>query len=72
MGGRDSTPLNQWLATQAYWEIADAVVQVHGGDGLSEEHPFMDHLHYVRILRIVEGTDELQLNTIAKQHGLLE
>jgi acyl-CoA dehydrogenase len=32
----------------------------------------MDHLNYVRLLRIVEGTDELQLNTIAKQNGLLD
>lgn len=57
----------KWFATNTFWEIADDAVQVHGGNGLSEENPFMNHLHRARILRIVEGTDEIQLNTIAKQ-----
>ena len=59
----------KWFATDAYWEVADDVVQVHGGNGLAEENPFMDHLHTARLLRIVEGADEIQLNTIAKQMG---
>ncbi|MFC6991600.1 acyl-CoA dehydrogenase family protein [Haladaptatus sp. GCM10025707] len=60
----------KWLATDAYFSLADDAVQVHGGNGVAEENPFMDHLHLARILRIVEGTDEIQLNTIAKQLGL--
>ncbi|ELY37752.1 acyl-CoA dehydrogenase 12 [Natronorubrum tibetense GA33] len=67
----EDTSIFNWFATQSFWEVADAAVQVHGGSGLAEENPFMDHLHYARMLRIVEGTDELQLNTIAKQNGLL-
>ena len=68
----EDTSIFKWLATDALWEAADDAVQIHGAGGLSEENPFMDHLHYARLLRIVEGTDELQLNTIAKQHGLLQ
>jgi acyl-CoA dehydrogenase len=60
----------KWLATNVFWEIADNAVQVHGSSGLAEENPFMDHLHTARILRIVEGTDEIQLNTIAKRMGV--
>ncbi len=60
----------KWLATDAYWQLADDTVQIHGGNGVAEENPFMDHLHLARILRIVEGTDEIQLNTIAKQLGV--
>lgn len=60
----------KWLASKTFWEVADDVVQVHGSSGLAEENPFMDSLHEARILRIVEGTDEIQLNTIASQHGL--
>ncbi|WP_136715692.1 acyl-CoA dehydrogenase family protein [Halorientalis salina] len=60
----------KWFATNAFWEVADDVVQVHGGNGLAEDNPFMEHLHVARILRIVEGTDEIQLNTIAKQLGI--
>ena len=68
----EDTSIFKWFATQTYWNAADAAIQIHGGSGLSEDNPFMDHLHYARLLRIVEGTDELQLNTIAKQQGLLE
>jgi acyl-CoA dehydrogenase len=60
----------KWLATNTFWEVADDVVQVHGSSGLAEENPFMDRLHEARIFRIVEGTDEIQLNTIASQFGL--
>jgi len=62
----DSSVL-KWFATNVYWDIADDAVQVHGANGLSEDNVFMDHLHGARILRIVEGTDEIQLNTIAGQ-----
>jgi acyl-CoA dehydrogenase len=50
--------------------VADDVVGVHGGNGLSEDNPFVDRLQTARVLRIVEGTDEIQLNTIAKQLGV--
>jgi len=68
----EDTSIFKWLATQTYWNAADTAIQIHGGNGLSEEYGLMDHLNYARLLRIVEGTDELQLNTIAKQYGLLE
>jgi acyl-CoA dehydrogenase len=66
----EDTSILKWLATRAYWEIADAAVQIHGASGLAEDNPFMDHLHFARILRIVEGTDEIQLNTVASEQGL--
>jgi len=57
----------KWLGTDVFWEVADDAVQIHGGNGLSEDNDLMDHLHMARLLRIVEGTDEIQLNTIAKE-----
>ncbi|ARS90752.1 acyl-CoA dehydrogenase family protein [Natrarchaeobaculum aegyptiacum] len=60
----------KWFATNVFWEIADAAVQIHGANGLAEENPYMGLLHQARILRIVEGTDEIQLNTIASQMGI--
>ena len=60
----------KWFATDTFWEIADNAVQVHGSSGLAEDNPFMNHLQTARTLRIVEGTDEIQLNTIAKQMGV--
>ncbi|MFC7157567.1 acyl-CoA dehydrogenase family protein [Halomarina halobia] len=65
----DSSVL-KWFATNTFWEVADDVVQIHGGNGLAEENGLMDRLHEARIFRIVEGTDEIQLNTIAGQEGL--
>lgn len=67
----EESSIFKWFATNAFWEVADDTVQIHGGNGLSEENPFMDRLEYARVLRIVEGTDEIQLNTIAKENGLL-
>ena len=57
----------KYYGTNVFWDVVDDVVQIHGGNGLSEDNPFMRHLHMARILRIVEGTDEIQLNTIAKE-----
>lgn len=57
----------KYLATNVLFDVADDVVQIHGANGLAEENPFMNQLQMARILRIVEGTDEIQLNTIAKQ-----
>ena len=57
----------KYYGTNVFWDVVDDVVQIHGGNGLSEDNPFMRHLHLARILRIVEGTDEIQLNTIAKE-----
>jgi acyl-CoA dehydrogenase len=66
----EDTSILKWFATNAFWEVADDTVQVHGGNGLAEDNPYMDGLHAARVLRIVEGTDEIQLNTIAKQLGV--
>lgn len=57
----------KYYGTNVLWDVVDDVVQIHGGNGLSEDNPFMRHLHMARILRVVEGTDEIQLNTIAKE-----
>ena len=66
----EESSIVKYLASNVLFDVADDVVQVHGGNGLSEDNPFMDELQTARILRIVEGTDEIQLNTIAKELGL--
>jgi acyl-CoA dehydrogenase len=60
----------KYLSTNVMFDVADDVVQVHGGNGLSEDNDFMTELETAKLLRIVEGTDEIQLNTIAKQMGV--
>jgi acyl-CoA dehydrogenase len=66
----EESSIFKYFATNVFFDVADDVLQVHGGNGLSEDNPFMDNLQYARLLRIVEGTDEIQLNTIAKQLGI--
>ena len=66
----EESSIVKYLASNVMFDVADDVVQVHGGNGLSEDNPFMDELQTARVLRIVEGTDEIQLNTVAKELGL--
>jgi len=69
-GAIEETSAFKWFATNVLWDVADDVVGVHGAAGVAEENEFMDTLELARVLRIVEGTDEIQLNTIASQRGL--
>ncbi|KAB7515807.1 acyl-CoA dehydrogenase [Halosegnis rubeus] len=66
----EDTSIFKWFATNALWETADSVLQTHGATGLAEGSEFANALARARVLRVVEGTDEIQLNTIAKENGL--
>jgi acyl-CoA dehydrogenase len=66
----EDSSIVKYLSTNVMFDVADDVVQVHGGNGLSEDNDFMHELETAKLLRIVEGTDEIQLNTIAKQMGV--
>jgi alkylation response protein AidB-like acyl-CoA dehydrogenase len=47
-------------------EIVDRVLQVHGGMGYTRELPVERWYRELRVLRIYEGTDEIQRRTIAR------
>ncbi|HVK21739.1 MAG TPA: acyl-CoA dehydrogenase family protein [Actinokineospora sp.] len=47
-------------------EIVDRVLQVHGGMGYTRELPVERWYRELRLLRIYEGTDEIQRRTIAR------
>jgi acyl-CoA dehydrogenase len=67
----ESTSAFKWFATNVFFDVADDAVGVHGSTGVSEDAPFVENLQFARVLRIVEGTDEIQLNTVARQRGIL-
>jgi acyl-CoA dehydrogenase len=48
------------------WRVADRVLQVHGGMGYTRELPVERWYRELRLLRIYEGTDEIQRRTIAR------
>ena len=47
-------------------EIVDRMLQVHGGMGYTRELPLERWYRELRVLRIYEGTDEIQRRTIAR------
>lgn len=55
------------FAARAAGEIVDDAVQLFGGYGFIEETPIAMHYRDARILRIGGGTDEVQLEILAKR-----
>ena len=47
-------------------EIVDRILQLHGGMGYTRELPIERWYRDLRLLRIFEGTDEIQRRTIAR------
>lgn len=47
-------------------EIVDRIMQIHGGMGYTKELPIERWYRDLRLLRIFEGTDEIQRRTIAR------
>jgi acyl-CoA dehydrogenase len=56
--------------TEMVNRVADRAVQIHGGMGLLAEGPVERIFRFVRMLRIVEGTSEIQRVIIARSLGL--
>jgi len=56
------------FATEMAGRAADANVQIHGGMGYMREHPAERFYRDVRLLRIVEGTSEIQRTVIARKY----
>ena len=58
------------LAARTAWSAADNALQIHGGNGYSNEYEIRRVFCDARILSIFEGAAEIQAQVIAK--GLLE
>lgn len=56
--------------TEMLFRVADRAVQVHGGNGLMREVGLEKAFRFARLLRIPEGTSEIQRWTIAKTLGV--
>ena len=53
-------------ASEMAFRVADAALQIHGGYGYTRDFPLERHLRDLRIMRIYEGSSEIQRNIIAK------
>jgi acyl-CoA dehydrogenase len=65
-----SVAMAKLLAARVAGDIVDEAVQIFGGYGFIEETPIAMHYRDARILRIGGGTDEVQLEILAKRMGL--
>jgi acyl-CoA dehydrogenase len=45
--------------------VLDRAIQIHGGGGVSGDFPLARMWAHARILRIVDGPDEVHINTVA-------
>lgn len=57
----------KYFATEAVGRVADRAVQVHGGAGYMSEYPVERFYRDMRLLRIYEGTSQIQQLLIARQ-----
>ncbi|WP_254525885.1 acyl-CoA dehydrogenase family protein [Natrinema caseinilyticum] len=60
----------KYYATEKLYEAADNAVQIFGANGLSHEYPIQRIFRFARVMRIPEGSSEIQLETIASEVGL--
>lgn len=58
------------FATEMVGRAADTAIQVHGGMGLTRELGLERIYRFMRVMRIVEGTSEIQRYLISKSLGL--
>lgn len=64
---RTETSMVKLFASEMASEIADLAVQVHGGYGVFEDFDVSGLLGEAKVLRIVEGTSEIQRLIIARE-----
>ncbi|WP_298177444.1 acyl-CoA dehydrogenase family protein [Saccharomonospora sp.] len=66
MDSRHAQSIAKLYGGQKANEIVDRVMQIHGGMGYTRELPIERWYRELRLLRIYEGTDEIQRRTIAR------
>ncbi|MHB8585270.1 MAG: acyl-CoA dehydrogenase family protein [Thermoplasmatota archaeon] len=64
------TSMTKLYATEMLWNVADRCLQVHGAIGTTRGVGIERILRWARVMRIWEGSSEIQRATIAKTLGL--
>ena len=66
MDARHTSSIAKLYGTNMANRVVDRVLQIHGGMGYTKELPLERWYRELRLLRIFEGTDEIQRRTIAR------
>ena len=61
----------KYFVSRAARQIADHAVQIHGAEGLSDEHPVQRYFRDARVMEIIEGSSEV-LEILIAEHALAE
>jgi acyl-CoA dehydrogenase len=61
------TSMTKAMATEMLGRVIDSAIQVHGAMGLTNELGLEQALRFARMLRIPDGTSEIQRRTIARR-----
>lgn len=64
------TSMTKLYCSETLWNVADRCVQAMGGQGVLRENEIERILRWARVMRIWEGSSEIQRHTIAKTMGL--
>jgi acyl-CoA dehydrogenase len=56
----------KYFSSEMVWRVADAAVQVHGGNGYMQDYRVEQFLRDVRLYRLYEGTSQIQQLIIAR------
>ena len=54
------------VASEACGKVVDAMLQLHGGNGYSRDYEIERLYRDARVMRIFEGTSEIQREVIAR------
>ena len=57
------------VAARTYLDVLDRAIQVHGAMGVTNDTPLARMWQHARTLRIVDGPDEVHLQTIARRES---
>ena len=63
---RGEVSLAKLFCTNAAFEIVDTCMQIHGGMGVANETKLCEAFFSTRLMRVAEGTHEIQLRTAAR------
>ena len=73
---RQEVSMTKYHVANTLWRIVDRAIQVHGALGYSTDTPLERMMRHARSARLVDGADEVHLQTIArnmiatyKEHG---
>jgi alkylation response protein AidB-like acyl-CoA dehydrogenase len=54
------------FASEKGWSVIDRAIQIHGGYGYTRAYPLERMARDIRVMRIYEGSSEIQRNIIAR------